>query len=116
MHEKGGVLEDVLRGSLGGVVNDVLEGALWWLLTIFLVGSVVFLPAPFLGVLVLAYPSGVVIREIWPRWLVKNEYLTWWCPELSVPGLTHYGRGLEARGCSWRRSRRHEAYIVGMTA
>ena len=53
--------------------------------------SVVFLP--FLGVSVLAYPGDVVLHEVWPRSLVRNEFLSWWRPGLSVPGLTRCGRG-----------------------
>ena len=69
----------------------------------FLMGSVVFLSAPLLGVSDLAYIGWVEMLEIWPRRLVRNEFLTWWCPGLSVPGLTRYGRGLAA---NWRTSRR----------
>ena len=74
--------------------------------------SVVFLPV--LGVSVLAYPGDVVTHEVWPRSLVRNEFLSWWRPGLSVSGLTHCGRGLTARQCTflaalmgvlWRRSR-----------
>ena len=72
--------------------------------------SVVFLWAPVLGVLVLAYPGDVVTREIWPRWLVSIEFLTWWCPGLSVLGLTCCGRGLRAR---WRTSRRRSQGCSG---
>ena len=66
--------------------------------------SVASLPAPSLRVSVLAYPGGVVTRDICPRWLARNEFFTWWRPGLSVPGLTRCGQGLTAR---WRTSGRY---------
>ena len=54
-------------------------------------GLVVFHLVFVLGVSVLAYPGYVVTHEIWPRWLVRNEFLTWWRPGLSAYGLTHCG-------------------------